>query len=208
MLRALLAKHLVVIKILLHSLALLPLVWLAWQTYQQQLGGDPVQYLTHFTGKGGLNLLLITLCVSPIAKTLRWGFLLQTRRLLGLWALAYALVHVSIFWWLDLAGRFDLLLSEIVKRPYISLGALALVILIALGVTSFNHVRRKMGRHWQRLHNWVYLVAILVPIHYYWSVKSGLVEPTLYLILAGFLLLLRHNKLPISISQFSKREQI
>ncbi|WP_233070711.1 protein-methionine-sulfoxide reductase heme-binding subunit MsrQ [Motilimonas eburnea] len=190
-----LVKHISQFKLLLHLAAAAPLCWLAWQTYTEQLGGDPVQYLTHFTGKGGLNLLLITLCVSPLAKAMKWGFLLQTRRLLGLWCLAYALIHVGIFWWLDLIGRVDLLLSEVIKRPYISLGALALMILIALGITSFNHLRRRMGRHWQRLHNWVYLVAILVPVHYYWSVRSGLTEPSIYILLALLLLLLRYRKL-------------
>lgn len=203
-LKAWLTQHITLLKIALHLSAALPLGWLAWQTYQQQLGGDPVQYLTHFTGKGGLNLLLITLCISPIAKTIKWGFLLQTRRLLGLWCLTYALIHVGIFWWLDLAGRFDLLLSEIIKRPYISLGAIALIILIALGITSLNRLRRKMGRAWQRLHNWVYLVATLVPIHYYWSVKSGLGEPIIYLFLAALILLMRRKKLGLSLDIFNK----
>ncbi|MCE2594529.1 protein-methionine-sulfoxide reductase heme-binding subunit MsrQ [Motilimonas cestriensis] len=189
------ARHISTVKVMLHGAALLPLCWLAWQTFSQQLGGDPVQYLTHFTGKGALNLLFITLLISPVAKWIKWGFLLQTRRLLGLWVLAYALIHVGIFWLLDLAGRIDLFVEEVIKRPYITLGLIALLLLIALGITSANRIRRKMGRNWQKLHNWVYLIVLLVPIHYYWSVKSAVFEPTIYLIIAALLLLLRRQKL-------------
>ncbi|WP_434339987.1 protein-methionine-sulfoxide reductase heme-binding subunit MsrQ [Motilimonas cestriensis] len=195
MVKAWAAKHITAIKVMLHGGALLPLCWLAWQTFSQQLGGDPVQYLTHFTGKGALNLLFVTLLISPAAKWIKWGFLLQTRRLLGLWVLAYALIHVAIFWLLDLAGRIDLFVEEVIKRPYITLGLVALLLLMALGVTSANRIRRKMGRNWQKLHNWVYLAALLVPIHYYWSVKSAVLEPSIYILIAAFLLLLRRHKL-------------
>jgi sulfoxide reductase heme-binding subunit YedZ len=204
MLKQRLSQHIPMVKAFMHLAALTPLVWLAWQTYTQQLGGDPVQYLTHFTGKGALNLLLLTLLISPLAKKMKWGFLLQTRRLLGLWVLAYALGHVGIFWLLDLAGRVDLLLQELLKRPYITLGLIALLLLIALGVTSFNGIRKKMGRQWQKLHNWVYLVLILVPIHYYWSVKSAVFEPSIYLAIACLLLALRHQKLTVYLNKQPK----
>jgi methionine sulfoxide reductase heme-binding subunit len=128
-----------------------------------------------------------------LAKRLKQGLLLQTRRLLGLYVLGYALLHLSAFISLDLLFAWDLLFEEIVKRPYILVGASCLIILLMLGLTSFHRVKRTMGKRWQALHNWVYLAAILAPVHFYWSVKSEIIEPSIYvLIFTGLLLLRRH----------------
>jgi methionine sulfoxide reductase heme-binding subunit len=181
------------LKALLHLLCILPLGYLVLLVFTDNAGGDPVQYIIHFTGMGAINVLVATLLVSPLAKRLKQGLLLQTRRLLGLYVLGYALLHLSAFISLDLLFAWGLLLEEIVKRPYILVGASCLIILLMLGLTSFNRVKRTMGKRWQALHNWVYLAAMLAPVHFYWSVKSEIIEPGIYLLIfTGLLLLRRH----------------
>ncbi|MGL4448596.1 MAG: protein-methionine-sulfoxide reductase heme-binding subunit MsrQ [Shewanella sp.] len=182
------AKHLIWLKILFHLIGLVPLLLLVWSVQTGRAGGDPVQYIIHFTGMGALNALVATLLVSPIAKALKWGVLLQTRRLVGLYVFAYASLHIAAFLSLDLLFAWELFFSEVVKRPYIVLGAMAYLIISALAITSFKALMRKLGRRWQTLHSGIYLVGLLAPIHFYWSVKSEVIEPTLYLV--GLILLL------------------
>ena len=159
-----------------------------------ELGGDPVESLLHFTGIGALNLLLLTLLVTPVAKLFKWSKIMQVRRLLGLYGFFYALIHVFSF--LAFEVQFDWLffVEEIVKRPYITVGMAAFVILVALAVTSVNRVKRRMGKKWQTLHNYTYLALLLAGIHFYWSVKSDIVEPLIYLVISIFLLSLRKDK--------------
>jgi len=154
-----------------------------------------VQYIIHFTGMGALNSLLAVLLVSPLAKYFKQGLLLQTRRLIGLYVFAYATLHITAFISLDLLFAWAFLLEEVIKRPYILVGALAYSILLLLSVTSFMVVRKKMGKCWQQLHNWVYLVALLAPIHFYWSVKSEIIEPSIYIVICVVLVYLRKQKL-------------
>lgn len=189
------SRGLLVVKTLLHLGFMLPLLWLVWGVMAERLGGDPVQYLIHFTGKGALHGLMLTLLVSPLAKWLKLGALMQCRRLLGLWAFAYALIHLMLFLSLDLLFAWGLLFSEVIKRPYLVVGMISLLILLALALTSPNGVRRRLGRSWQRLHNLVYVAAILVPVHYLWSVKSEVIEPGIYLAVCIGLLWLRKDKL-------------
>ncbi|NKZ40758.1 protein-methionine-sulfoxide reductase heme-binding subunit MsrQ [Shewanella algae] len=176
------------LKALLHLAAGLPLLYLALQVVTDSAGGDPVQYIIHFTGKGALNALVATLLVSPVARKFKLGLLMQTRRLLGLWVFAWACLHILSYFSLDLLFAWELLLSEIIKRPYILVGASAWLLLAALALTSFKAMQRRMGRRWQQLHYSIYAIALLVPVHYYWSVKSEIIEPSLYL--AAMLLLL------------------
>lgn len=181
-------RGLLAIKSGLHLACGLPLLWLWAQVVSGAAGGDPVQYLIHFLGMGILHTLALTLLVSPLARWRRWPWLIRTRRLLGLWCFVYAVLHVAAFAAFDLLFDWALLLSEIVKRPYIIVGMMAWLILLALAVTSTRAMQRRLGRRWQSLHRWIYLVAVLGPVHFWWSVKSGNWEPALYL--AGFLLLL------------------
>ena len=185
----------VLTKIAVHLAALLPLVWLYYGAVTDAIGADPVERVIHFTGVGALNVLLISLLITPVAKYKKWPVLLKFRRLIGLWAFTYALLHLLNFIAFELQFDFALLLDEIIKRPYITVGMVAFVILFALAVTSFAKVKRKMGKSWQQLHNWVYLGAILIAIHFYWSVKSEIIEPSLYIIAVCFLLYLRRDKI-------------
>nr|WP_275658951.1 protein-methionine-sulfoxide reductase heme-binding subunit MsrQ [Shewanella sp. Isolate11] len=184
-------QHLPYIKGLFHLLAAIPIIYLISSVLNGSAGGDPVEYIIHYTGMGALNTLVAVLLISPLAKRYKLGVLMQTRRLVGLWVFAYASLHITAFLTLDLLLEWQLLLSEIVKRPYILVGASAYLLLVLLSITSINHIKRKMGRRWQTLHNFVYLIAVLAPIHFYWSVKSEIIEPSVYLVIFAGLLLLR-----------------
>ena len=179
------------LKVVFHLIGTLPIAYLVLKVMSDNAGGDPVQYIIHYTGIGALNALVATLAISPLAKWLKQGLLLQTRRLVGLYVFAYASLHVLAFFSLDLLFAWSLFFEEVVKRPYILVGATAYLLLTALAFTSFNRIRRKMGRSWQKLHNAVYLIAVLGVVHFYWSVKSELIEPSIYILLFTLLLALR-----------------
>lgn len=184
---------LLTLHLLVHLLPLLALGWLVLAANAGLLGGDPVPGIIHWLGKGALNLLLLCLLVSPLAKGFRQGGLMRLRRPLGLWALAYATLHVASWMLLDLQLAWGQIGSELVKRNYIVLGMAAWLILLVLGVTSWPRLVRKMGRRWQTLHRSIYLVALLVPVHYWWSLKSGWQEPAIYLLISVSLLAWRHR---------------
>ena len=185
----------ILLKVLIHLGALLPLANLYFLAFKDELGVDPVEMVIHFTGIGALNLLLLTLSVTPIAKITRQGYLLKTRRVLGLYAYTYALFHLFNF--LAFEVQFDgaLFISEVIKRPYITVGMIAFFGLTALAVTSINKLKRKMGKSWQTLHNFNYLIILLVTIHFYWSVKSELTSPLFYFVVAIALLSFRYKKI-------------
>jgi sulfoxide reductase heme-binding subunit YedZ len=170
-------------------------VYLYFLAFNEQLGADPVEEVIHFTGIGALNLLLLSLSASPLSKILRQNVFIKVRRLLGLYAFLYALFHLFNFILFDLQLDWSLVFSEIVSRPYITIGMVAFVILLLLAVTSITHIKRKMGKSWQTLHNTVYLAAVLVVVHFYWSVKSSVISPMIYLLILICLLSLRYKKL-------------
>jgi len=188
-------KHIFWLKASMHWIALLPIVYLILLVLTDEAGGDPVQYIIHYTGIGALNTLLITLCISPIAKRFKQGALVQTRRLIGLYVFAYATLHLAAFISLDLLFEWSLFVTETVKRPYILVGMVAYLLLFALSVTSLNSIKRKMGKRWQKLHNSIYLIALLVPLHFIWSVKSEIIEPSIYIVITALLLAVRKDQI-------------
>jgi methionine sulfoxide reductase heme-binding subunit len=155
--------------------------------FGQSLGADPVKRLEHECGKTALNLLLLTLAVSPVRELAGLPQLLRLRRMLGLFAFFYAVVHFSVYLVLDLELNFRALGADIAKRPYITIGFTALLLLVPLAVTSTNRMMRRLGRRWQSLHRLIYLIAILGVWHFYWQVKRDVREPLIY---AGMLALL------------------
>lgn len=189
-----------ILKIIIHLSAFLPLFNLYFLAFSDELGADPVEAVIHFTGIGAFNLLLISLSVSPLAKIMKQGYLLQTRRLLGLYTFAYALCHLLNFLAFEVQFSGGLFLSEVIDRPYITVGMVGFLLLTALAVTSLNKLKRKMGKSWQKLHDLSYLIAILVSVHFYWSVKSELTSPLFYGVLTLILLLFRYKKLKRLIS--------
>jgi len=183
------------LKVVIHLAALLPLLNLYFRAFNDELGADPVEAVIHFTGIGALNLLLITLTITPLARILKQGYLLQTRRVLGLYAFTYAVFHLLNFLAFEVQFDWTLFINEVIKRPYITVGMTAFLLLTALAITSINKLKRKMGKSWQSLHNVSYLIVPLVSIHFYWSVKSELSSPLIYLALTLFILLFRYKKL-------------
>ncbi|MBO9489195.1 protein-methionine-sulfoxide reductase heme-binding subunit MsrQ [Endozoicomonas sp. G2_1] len=182
------------LKTVIHLAALIPLVYTYYLAIIDQLGGDPVEAILHFTGIGALNILLLSLLISPLAKRFKQAYILQTRRLVGLYAFAYALFHILSFLFFEVQFNWQLFVDEIIQRPYITVGMLAFTVLLLLAVTSVSALKRKMGKRWQQLHNWVYPAAILAAVHFYWSVKSELIEPSIYLVMVAVLLALRADK--------------
>lgn len=155
--------------------------------FGQNLGPDPIEKLLHTCGKTALNFLLITLCVTPVKTIFGLPHLLRLRRMLGLFAFFYAALHFAIYYFLDRGMDFNEIVEDIAKRPYITIGFAALVLLIPLAVTSTNGWMRRLGKRWQKLHQLVYVIAILGVWHYYWQVKRDVREPLIY---AGILALL------------------
>ncbi|MBM4233141.1 MAG: sulfoxide reductase heme-binding subunit YedZ [Gammaproteobacteria bacterium] len=180
---------------LLASLPVLLLLAGAFGVAGQSLGPNPIREMLHVTGKTALNLLMITLMASPlreITRQLRWQ---RPRRMLGLFAFAYALLHFLVYALLELDLDFRDLAREISRRPFIIVGTAALLAMVPLAATSTDRMMRRLGRRWSSLHKLMYPIALLGVWHYYWQVKAALTEPLLYAaalaILLGFRVLQR-----------------
>jgi methionine sulfoxide reductase heme-binding subunit len=151
------------------------------------LGADPIERILHSCGKTALNFLLLTLLVTPVRQITGFTHLIRLRRMLGLFAFFYAVLHFAVYLILDRTLDWGEVIEDIGKRPYITIGFTALVILIPLAITSTNKMMRRLGRRWQKLHQLVYLATILGVWHYYWQVKKDVREPLIY---AGILTIL------------------
>ncbi|GAA5074610.1 protein-methionine-sulfoxide reductase heme-binding subunit MsrQ [Lysobacter panacisoli] len=184
---------LIAAKTLVHVLALTPAAILGWQIREEfltgsgGLGADPVAEIEHRLGLWALRFLMITLAITPLRQLTGQPVLLRFRRMLGLYAFAYATVHFSAYLVLDLRGYWTQIFEEIVKRPYITVGFTAWLLLLPLALTSTQAAIRRLGRNWARLHKLVYAIAVLAVLHFWWLVKSDIREPALY---AGILALL------------------
>ncbi len=162
------------------STALLPLAWLIWRIAANDLGPDPVQELAISTGEWTLRFLLITLTLTPLRQLSGQVAFVRVRRMVGLFTLFYAAAHFVVWLSLLLGFRWYAIGEELLERPYISIGFLALLILIALGVTSPRAMVRRMGKNWKRLHRLIYLAAILAIVHLTWILRTDLSEAVLY----------------------------
>ncbi len=170
--------------------SLAPFLWLlvrGFGLFDQSLGADPVKETLHVLGKTGLNLVLITLLVTPVRQLTGFTHVVRIRRMLGLFAFFYILLHFLLY--ISYQG-FDLgeIIKDVVKRPYITIGFLGLLMLIPLAITSTNKMMRRLGRRWQSLHRLVYVIAILGVWHYYWQVKKDIREPLIYIGIVAVLL--------------------
>ncbi|MET6676078.1 protein-methionine-sulfoxide reductase heme-binding subunit MsrQ [Citrobacter amalonaticus] len=189
------AKQITWLKVALHLAGLLPFLWLFWAINNGGLSADPVKDIQHFTGRTALKFLLAALLITPLARYAKQPLLIRTRRLLGLWCFAWATLHLTSYALLELGiHNLGLLGRELITRPYLTLGIISWLILLALTLTSTQAAQRKLGKRWQLLHNFVYLVAILAPIHYLWSVKILSPQPIIYALLALLLLACRYKK--------------
>lgn len=174
-------------KAALFVLAALPAAWLAVDGLRGNLTADPIEEITHRTGWWAITLLMVTLSVTPIRRFTGWNQLVKVRRMLGLYAFFYVSLHLLTYVVLDLFFAFDILLEDVAKRPYITVGFAGFLMLLALAVTSTKGWIRRLGKRWQRLHQLVYVAALAGVVHFYWQVKADTREPLIY---AGVLLAL------------------
>ena len=160
--------------------ALIPFAWLIWRIAVNDLGPDPAQELAISTGEWTLRFLLITLSLTPLRNISGQIAFVRIRRMVGLFALFYAAIHFTVWMSLLLGFRWFAIGEELLERPYISIGFLALLILIALGITSPKAMVRRMGRNWKRLHRLIYLAAVLAVVHLTWILRTDVGEAVLY----------------------------
>lgn len=184
-------RQLLAVKVLVFGLCLLPLALLLHAAGNQGLGANPIEAVIRNLGDWALRLLLIGLALTPLRRLLGLAWLLRLRRMLGLFAFFYALLHLLAYVVLDQFFAWEFILKDVLKRPFISVGVLSFVLLIPLAVTSSNAMMRRLGRHWSRLHRLVYLIAPLALLHYGWMVRADVREPAFYAVLLAGLLGLR-----------------
>jgi sulfoxide reductase heme-binding subunit YedZ len=207
-------RSVVIAKVAIWAACLAPLALLVLGAfgYAGGLGANPIEEILNVCGKTGLNLLVLTLSITPIRRSTGINRLVAFRRLLGLFAFFYVSLHFLTYVFLDLGLLYPLLygdtgipitpwqqlLTDITERPYITVGFTALVLLIPLAITSTRGMQRRLGRAWAKLHRLVYVVAVLALVHYWWQIKSSadVAEPLLYAFLLAVLLGVRlHHRL-------------
>ncbi|HEY5780539.1 MAG TPA: protein-methionine-sulfoxide reductase heme-binding subunit MsrQ [Lysobacter sp.] len=180
------ARALFASKTIVHLLALIPAAILGWQIRQELLtgsgglGADPVAEIEHRLGLWALRFLMITLAITPLRQLTGQPAFLRYRRMLGLYTFFYATLHFTAYLVLDLRGYWAQIFEEIAKRPYITVGFTAWLLLLPLAITSTQAAIRRLGRHWAQLHRLVYAIGVLAVLHFWWLVKSDIREPALY----------------------------
>ena len=171
--------------------SLLPLAYLIMKAWDNTLGTDPGAAFTHALGEWALIFLLLSLTVTPLRRITGYNKLIRFRRMLGLFSLFYAGLHLLAYLAFMLAWQWQTLLEDLYKRSYIIIGACALIILLALGITSTQKMMKRLGKKWSQLHRLVYIAAILAVMHFLWLVKSDYTEPLIYGASLTLLLLFR-----------------
>lgn len=167
---------------------LLPALYYAWGLWQDTLGANPLEAVIRGTGDWGLRILLLTLLVSPLRRLLNWAQLLRTRRMLGLYAYFYVILHLFGYLWFDQFFDWEEIWFDIVERPFITVGMIAVVLLTPLAITSTKGFIRRLGKKWQRLHQLIYPIGILAVLHFWWMAKLDKTEPAIYATLLFLLL--------------------
>lgn len=171
--------------------ALLPLGFLlmaAFDVMGQTLGANPVEALLHELGRWGLKFLLLGLAITPLRRWTGWGWLHRFRRMVGLFAFFYVLLHFLVYAVLDQGLSAALIIEDVIKRPYITLGMTGFVLLIPLVLTSTRGMMRRLGKRWQKLHRLVYVIALAGVWHFYWQVKLDTFDATVYALILAVLL--------------------
>ncbi len=165
-----------------------PLARLLWLYRQNELGANPIEFITLSTGTWTLVFLLSTLSITPLRRLAGQAWLISFRRMLGLFAFFYGFMHLTIFVWLDKYFDWQDMIDDVTKRPFITFGFAALMLMVPLALTSTNGwVRRLGGKRWQALHRLIYASGILGCVHFWWKVKADHTEPGIY---AGILTVL------------------
>ena len=185
-------SQLAAIKSALFLVCLIP-AFLLWRGFElDTLGANPIETITRSLGEWTLRFLLITLTVTPLRKYTGWHWLIRLRRMLGLFTFAYGLSHLLTYVWLDQFFDWEAIAKDIIKRPFITVGFAALMLMLPLAVTSSNFAIRKLGgRRWQSLHRAIYPIAILGCVHFWWLVKKDVTWPLIYTVITVALLGIR-----------------
>ncbi|MFZ6646658.1 sulfite oxidase heme-binding subunit YedZ [Undibacterium sp. TJN25] len=188
------SRQITALKVLIFVLALLPFARLVAFAFLDRLGANPVEFITRNTGDWTLYFLCMTLAVTPLRKFSKWNWLIKFRRMIGLFAFFYATLHFTTFLWFDHFFDVQEMWKDVLKRPFITVGFIAFMLLIPLAVTSTNGmVRRLGGKRWLWIHRLVYLIAPLGILHYFWmkAGKHDFAQPFLYGAIVALLLALR-----------------
>lgn len=170
---------------------LVPFASVAWRVLEiggATLGANPVEAIQDAFGQWGLRFLCITLAVTPLRDWFNMAWLVRLRRMLGLFAFFYVTLHFATWLVLDQGAYWPAIVEDIGKRPFITIGFAALVLLVPLAATSTNAMMRRLGRRWKQLHRLVYVIAALGVWHYYWQVKADIREPMIYVAVLAVLL--------------------
>jgi sulfoxide reductase heme-binding subunit YedZ len=168
------------LKLVVFLACLLPLGQLIYYGFTDDLTANPIEYITHFTGSWALIFLLASLSITPLRKITGWNDLIKFRRMLGLFAFFYVVLHFLTFVVLDHFFDFERIVKDVYKRPYVTAGFIAFVLLIPLAATSTAAMIRRLGKRWQQLHRLVYVAAIAGVVHFYWLVKADIRRPVQY----------------------------
>lgn len=183
---------LLALRILVFLACLLPLAWLVWATWQDALGANPIEAITHATGEWTLRFLLASLALTPLRRVTGLDWLIRLRRMLGLYAFFYGVLHLVTYMWLDQFFDWRAMLHDVGRRPFITVGLAALVVMLPLAATSFGAAMRWLGgRRWRLLHRLAYVAALCSVLHYWWLVKIDISWPLLYAAILAVLLAAR-----------------
>lgn len=174
----------------IYVVGFVPAAWTFYAAISDQLGADPLKVLERSLGLWALRFLIISLAISPLRRFAGVN-LIRYRRAFGLMAFYYALLHLTVYLWLDQGFDMALIWKDLVKRPYITIGMLAFLILVPLAASSNGYAIRRLGSAWQKLHRWVYLAAAAAALHFVLVVKSVTAEPAVYAAIVVALLLVR-----------------
>jgi sulfoxide reductase heme-binding subunit YedZ len=181
-----------VLKPFVFAACLVPLAALGWRAATAGLGANPIEAITHETGDWTLRFLLITLAITPVRRLSGWNPIIRFRRMAGLFAFFYGTLHYLTYLWLDQFFSWSSITKDIAKRPFITVGFLAFVVMVPLAATSTaGMIRRLGGRAWRMLHRLVYVSAVAGVVHYWWLVKADIRRPMMYAAGVAVLLLFR-----------------
>jgi methionine sulfoxide reductase heme-binding subunit len=181
-----------VAKPVVFAASLVPFGWLVLAAFTGRLGPNPIEAVTHRTGDWTLRFLLLTLAITPLRALTGWNPIVRFRRMLGLFAFFYGCLHLTTYVWLDKFFDWSVIARDIPRRPFITVGFLAFVVLVPLAATSTaGMIRRLGGRTWQRLHRLIYVAAVAGVVHFWWLVKADITRPRRYAFVVGALLAAR-----------------
>ena len=170
---------------------LVPFILLVIGFFRSTLGFNPVEIMTHETGQWGLRFLLGSLAITPMKTLTGMSWLIRFRRMIGLYAFFYAVLHFSVYFLWDQSLNIRFVVEDVIERPYITLGFFALVLMIPLAITSTNKMRRRLKQRWMQLHLLTYPIGLLTVLHFIWLTKADYLEPGIYAAVFGFLMLFR-----------------